>query len=111
MGGYQIYHGVKEKALKGGCGLYVKEGIKFQPTKDLEITYSDKDNEFPCSWIELLNEKRPIILVGVHYRHPKKKSGNLFSVKLKKNTGKITFTGNFNYDIFIYEKSSIISEF
>ena len=49
LGSYQIYHGVKKKALKSGCGLYVKEGIKFQPTKDPEITYSDKDNEFPCS--------------------------------------------------------------
>ena len=72
MGGYQIYHGVNGKALKSGCGLYVKEGIKFQPTKDLEITYSDKDNEFQCSWIELLNEKIPIILVGVYYNLTKK---------------------------------------
>ena len=37
----------------------------------LEITYSDEDNEFQCSWIELLNEKRPNILVGVYYRYPK----------------------------------------
>ena len=55
--GYQNYHGVKGKLLKNGCGFYVKEGINFKPTKDLEINYSDDDNEFQCSWIDLLNEK------------------------------------------------------
>ena len=38
---------------------------KFKSRKDLEITYSDEDNEFQCSWFELVNEKRPNILVGV----------------------------------------------
>ena len=74
--GYQSYHGVKGKLLKSGCGLYVREGINFKPIKDLEITYSDEDHEFHCSWIELLNEKRPNILVGVYYKHPKRKSDN-----------------------------------
>ena len=53
--GYQNYHGVKGKSLKSRCGFYVKEGINFKPRKDHEITYSDEHNEFPCSWIELLN--------------------------------------------------------
>ena len=66
--GYQNYHGVRGKSLKSGCGFYFKEDINFKPRKDLEITYSDEDNEFQCSWNELLNEKRPNILVGVPYR-------------------------------------------
>ena len=70
--GYQNYHGVKGKSLQNGCGFYVKEGINFKPRKDLEITYSDEDNEFQCSWIELLNEKRLNILVEIYYRHPKR---------------------------------------
>ena len=37
---------------------FVKEGINFTPRKDLAIIYSDEDNEFQCSWIELLNEKK-----------------------------------------------------
>ena len=55
----------QKKVTKKGCGFYVKESINFKPRKDLEITYSDEDNGFQCSWIELLNEKRPNILVGV----------------------------------------------
>ena len=39
--------------------------INFKPRKDLEVASSDEDNEFQCSWIELLNEKRPHILLGV----------------------------------------------
>ena len=56
--------------LKSGRGFYDKEGINFKSRKDLEITYSDEDYEHQCSWIELLNEKKPNMLVGVHYRHP-----------------------------------------
>ena len=55
--GYQNYHGVKEKSLKSGCGFYVREGTNFKPRKDFKIIYSDENNEFQCSWIELLNEK------------------------------------------------------
>ena len=114
--GYQNYHGVKGKPLKSGCGFYVKEGINFKPRKDLEITYSDEDNEFQCSWIELPNWKWPNILVGLYYTHPKKKSDSLFLLKLKqtltklRDSNKVTVvTGDFNYDILKYEKNS--SEF
>ena len=50
---------------------FLSEGINFKPRKDREITYSDEDNEFQSSWIELLNERRPTLSVGVYYRHPK----------------------------------------
>ena len=62
----------------------VNGGINFKPRKDFEITYSDEGNEFQWSWIELLNEKSPNILVGVYYRHPKEKSHNLFLLKPKR---------------------------
>ena len=95
---------------ESGCGCYVKEGKNFKPRKDLEITYSDEDNEFQCSWIELLNENRSNILVGV-YRHPKEKSDNLFLLRLKetmtklRNSNKVTVvTKDFNYNILKYEK-------
>ena len=95
---YQNYHGVKGKSVKIGCGFYVKEGINFKPRKDLEITYSDDDNEFQCSWIELLNEKRPHILVGLYYRHPKKRCDNLSLLKSKEIL-------TINYDILKCEKN------
>ena len=70
--GCQSYHDVKGKSLKSGCEFYVKESINFEPRKDLETNYSDKDNEFQYSWIEPLTEKRPNVLVGVYYRHQKR---------------------------------------
>lgn len=61
------YYGVKEKSLKNGCGFYIKVGINFKPRKDLEITYSEKDNKFECSWSKLLNKKTYFsILVGIY---------------------------------------------
>ena len=89
--GYHNYHSLKGKSLKRGYGFYVKEVINFKPRKDLEITQEDKDdedNEFQCSWIELVNEKRPTILV-VYYRHPKKKSDNLLLLNLKEALTKL----------------------
>ena len=50
----------------------------------LQIPYSDEDNEFQCGWIELLNEKRPNVLVVGVYSYSKKKS--LVSIKTKTNT-------------------------
>ena len=86
--------------------------INFKPRKYLEMTYYDEDNEFQCSWIELLNEKRLNTLVGVYYRHPKKQSDILFLLKLKEtiyNNNKVTVvTGDFNYDILKYEKPNVL---
>ena len=63
-------------------------------------------------------EKRPDILVGVYYRYPKKKSDNLFLLKLKetltklRNSNKVTVvTGDFNYDILKYEKTLLSVNF
>ena len=70
--GYQNYHGNEESSVKSGCGFYVKKGIKFKPWKDLDIVYHDTDNEFQSTWIEVLNDNKPNIIIGVYYRHPKK---------------------------------------
>ena len=69
---YQLFHGVKGKPIKSGCGFYLKSGIKFKPRKDLDISYFDKNNEFQSCWVEILHEKQPTILIGVYYRHPKR---------------------------------------
>ena len=63
--GYQNYHGNKGSSNKSGCGSCVKEGIKFKPQKDLDIVYHNTDNEFQSTGIEILNDNKPNIIIGV----------------------------------------------
>ena len=99
-------------------GVDVKESINIKSRKDLEIGNSEEDNEFQRSWIEFPNETIPNIIVGVHYRHPKKKSNNLFLLKLKetltklRNSNRVTVvTGDFNYNTLKYEKTLLSVNF
>ena len=115
---YQNYCGIKGKTLKSGCGFYIQNEIKYKIRNDLNISFGNEENEFQCFWVEIINEKNPNIIVGVHYRYSKKNSNNSFLDKLKTNLEKIKnnnkiieVTGDFNYDILKYKYNSIINEF
>ena len=69
--------------LAGGVGLYIKESLKFILRKDLSLNLQHCED----LWIEVESEKSNIIL-GVIYRHPKKKL-LLFQDKLCKNLSKL----------------------
>ena len=60
--GYQKFHGTEGHTLKSGCGFYIKEGIRFTPRKDLDISFADDKNEYQSCWIKLLLDKQPNIL-------------------------------------------------
>ena len=116
--GYQLFHGVKGKTLKSGCGFYLKSGTKFKPRKDLDISYFDENNEFQSCWIETLHEKQPHILIGVYYRHPKRSSNEIFLEKLNQNLQKIKnlnkhvlICRDFNYDLLRHEQIPYVNEF
>ena len=122
--GYQNYHVNRGSSIKSGCGFYVKEGIKFNPRKDLDIAYHDTDNEFQSTWIKILNGNKSNIIIGVYYRPPppppqkKTNSNNKFLENLKttlhslRNSNKICLVaGDFNYDILKYEHNPIINVF
>ena len=66
LDGYQPYCGIRGKTLKSGCGFYIRNDIKYKVRNDLNISYYDEDNEFQCYWIEILNDKKPNILIGVY---------------------------------------------
>ena len=43
--GNQPYYGVKGETLKSRCRFFVKEGLIYQITKDLDNSYFENDNE------------------------------------------------------------------
>ena len=116
--GYQNYHGNKGSSIKSSCGFYVKEGIKFKPRKDLDIAYHDTDIEFQSTWIEILNDNKANIIIGVYYRYPKKNSYNIFLENLEtelhnlRSNNKIYLVaGDLSYDILKYEHNPVMNEF
>ena len=116
--GYQKFYGTEGHTLKSGCGFYVKKGLKFTPRKDLDISFADDKNEYQSCWIEILLENQPNILIGTHYRHPKKHSDHKFNEdlkstlhKIKKGNKYIVICGDFNYDLLKHEYNDHINEF
>lgn len=101
------YNGLKVHFLKSECGFYVKKGINFMPRKDLALPCIDEENEFQCSCIEILNEKRHKILVRMYLFSKTKKS-----LARLHNSSKVTLvTEDFSYDILKHEKNTIINKF
>ena len=89
IAGYQKFHGTEGHILKSCYGFYIKEGIRFTPRKDLDISFADDKNEYQSCWIKILLDKQPNILIGTFYRHPKKHSDQEFSEDLKSTLRKI----------------------
>ena len=97
----------------------VKEGLHFKERINLSVKFINDQNEFQSCWTEIINDKkRPNILIGVYYRHPKKNSDGEFFKNLKytlnkvKNKNKhIVICGDFNYDLLKHEFNAHINEF
>ena len=86
--GYSDYYGTTGQNRKGGCGFYVRNSFTPIPRKDLEFQIKDPGCETETCWIELINERRPNVLVGVFYRHPSREN-YIFQENLKKILKKI----------------------
>ena len=118
MKGYHEYVGCNGSSLKSGCGFYINNTLKYLDRKDLDVKYCDDTNEFQGKWIEIINNKSINTVVGVYYRHPKKKSDHTFIDHLKFNIDKlkrenkiIIITGDFNYDLLTIENNVYAYDF
>ena len=100
-----------------GCGLFVKEGLRFQHRQDLSLSFKDNENEFQSCWIETINDLGPNTIIGCYYRHnPSKISraikSNINQNNNKKNRGKqIILCGDFNYNLLSHENGEYVGEF
>ena len=89
IAGYLLYHGLKDETCREGCGFYIPEDMKYKARNDLDISNYDKNNEVQSCWIEILNDQKPNVIIGAHYRHPKKESDTTFINRLKENLAKL----------------------
>jgi hypothetical protein len=115
--GYSPYIGSTGSTLKGGCGLYINDDLKYQPRKDLNMKIKETCCEVETFWIEIIIDRQPNILICVVYRHPKKDdtktTENLSATldKIKKENKKTLVIGDFNFDLLNHERNDNISNF
>ena len=110
LNGYQFHKIPPMNNNKGGVGIYVKQNIKVEIIKELELQCKD-----PCEnvWLSLKHENKETLL-GVIYRHP---NGGIadFSDQLEKILTKlqmlkrdqIVITGDINIDLIKYSQSGM----
>jgi len=62
--GYHNFIGCTSTTIKGGCGFYIKDTLKYTERKDLDVQFYDINNEFQGKWIEIINGKIKMLLVS-----------------------------------------------
>ena len=90
------------ESLKGGARLYISKKFSFLPRPDLTL-YSK--GELESVFVEIINHKKPNLIVGCIYRHPKMdidKFNALYSnivEKISFENKQIVLMGDFNIDL------------
>ena len=117
LSGYQQYVGSRGTTIKGGCGFYVSDDIKFIARKDLDISYCDDNDECKGKWIDIITKQKSTV-IGVYYRHPTKTSTHKFidSIritleKIKKEKKVFLICGDFNYNLLRFRQDDTINDF
>ena len=62
--GYHNSTGCTSTTIKGGCGFYIKESLKYKYRKDLDVKFYDINNEFQGKWVEIISEKHILLSVS-----------------------------------------------
>ena len=84
LDGYNKFLSKHGNSLKGGCGFFVKTELQVLERKKLDISFTDSNNEYEAKWIEKINKGKKNVIIGVCYRHPRKKSDESFNQYLEK---------------------------
>ena len=118
LDGYNKFLSKHGNSLKGGCGFFVKTELQVLERNKLDISFTDSNNEYEAKWIEIINKGKKNIIIGVCYRHPRKKSDESFNqylektlVQLNKKNKLTIVVGDFNYNLLNQEKDKYSAMF
>ena len=118
LSGYHQYAGISGTTIKSGCGLYIRDDLKYFERDDLSCSVYDEINEFQYIFFEIINQTSRNYLIGVCYRHPKKNSNEKFinslsaTLQILNRENKLTvIAGDFNYDLLKIEKTPYCKDF
>ena len=102
--GYHDLQLLKGRTQNSGCGIFVKDDIRYKVREDLNCSYYSEKEEFQIFFTELFLESENLI-VCTAYRHPKgdflefQKELSKSIKRLSKQNKKIALMGDFNIDL------------
>ena len=105
---YHDFKFVSGKTKNSGCGLFIKDNLKYKVRDELNCTFYSNMEEFQIMFVEILLKSRNVLVCSL-YRHPKGNSFLQFQNRLenilkqiKKENKKIIIIGDFNIDLLGY---------
>ena len=94
------------KSSAGGTLLYIANHLSYKPHLDLNI---NKSNELESTFVEILNPKKSIIIIGCIYKHPSMDLNdfntnflNSLLDKVSKEQKSLFLLGDFNVNLLNY---------
>ena len=103
--GYHEFQFIEGTTQNSGCGIFIKDDIKFQVRDNLNTSFCTLAEEFQIYTVEIFVAPKNM-LISVVYRHPKGNSIDEFKNSLKKvfnrsrlENKKLIMMGDFNIDL------------
>ena len=114
--GYHDLEHLQGRTQNSGCGIFIKDSIRYKVRDDLNCSfYSDKE-EFQLFFVELFLDSENLVICTL-YRHPKGDFSEfqkelIKSIKrVSKQNKKIAVMGDFNIDLLNSNKHSNTEDF
>ena len=108
--GYHPYEYTKGNTQNSGCGIYIKNNLRYFKRDDLCVSFYKESEEFEVLFIEIVLPGTSNYLIAVVYRHP---TGTKFCnflthmqemfKKISKENKKLVILGDFNIDLLQFE--------
>ena len=99
----------------GGTLLYIANHLSYKCRNDLNI---DKKSELESTFIQIVNPRKPNIVVGVIYRHPSMDLNdfncnylNKLLINISKEQKSVFLLGDFNVNLLNYNEHNQTNEF
>ncbi len=114
--GYDKISNFSDNNRNGGVSLFIHQNLKYSVREDLKSQTVGMDN-FTSAFVEIINEYKRKIVVGVIYRPPGydvdkfNRDFDLLLVKLNKSRSKFVLAGDYNINLLNSDSHSSTGDF
>ena len=114
--GYHTLQHLRGKTQNSGCGIFVKDNIRYKVRDDLNCSFFSDKEEFQIFFLELFLESENLVVCTL-YRHPRgdftEFQNHLIKAikKISKQNKKLAVMGDFNIDLLNSTKHQNTEDF
>ena len=116
---YVLLHVPRHVRRSGGVAIYVHDSLSYKIRNDLKLIYEPSDNldHSESIFVEILVPGKKNIIVGNVYRAHRSNTDMFLSdldnclTKVNSEDKQVYISGDFNFDLLIYEENYTINEF